>query len=324
MSDAKTIVATAPVADRVRAYFAPVNRVTGNAGVFDPARDGRFALEAPPPGWMDAGVVRDFVRRSETKVSPLMSGAPAVARTQVRSAVGAEIAWTFDGWSRLAMALSGGGALMNLLEVAASADARDSGGHAADAVPVLSGSTARVLQVSADAGFAVGDIVVVDVDYGGETGFAGSGISGAYVANADDVTGDPHTVRRVSFNVGRVVDVNGGAVTLSDDLPAGTPTEAMKVAKVHGFVDREGGRFFQEWSALFVVDGVQGDRVLFHYPRLQAAAGAEETVGTLAGQLSTWPLRARMRALPVVDANDGETVFCFRSYLPAAMREVLR
>jgi len=325
MSDAAmTIAAAAPVAERVRAYFAPVNRVAGNAGAFDPARDGRFALDAPPAGWLDAGVVQDFVRRSETKVTPLMSGAPAAARAQVRNAAGAEVEWTFGGWGKLQMALSGGGVLMNLLEVAADADARDSGGHATDAASVLSGSTARVLQVDADAGFAVGDLVVVDVDYGGESEFVGSGISAAYVANADDVASDAHYVRRVSFNVGRVVDVDGGAITLSEDLPAGDPTEAMKVAKVHGFVDREGGRFFQEWSALFVVDGVQGDRVLFHYPRLQVVASADENVGTLAGHFSAWALRARMRALPVVDPNDGETVFCFRSYLPAAMREVLR
>jgi len=30
-------------------------------------------------------------------------------------------------------------------------------------------------------------------------------------------------------------------------------------------------------------------------------------------------LSANFRALPVTDANDGETVLCFRSYLPSAM-----
>ena len=42
---------------------------------------------------------------------------------------------------------------------------------------------------------------------------------------------------------------------------------------VVGFCDREGSSFFQEWSALFVGEGQQGERVLWHYPRLQAMGG---------------------------------------------------
>jgi len=33
-------------------------------------------------------------------------------------------------------------------------------------------------------------------------------------------------------------------------------------------------------------------------------------------------LAGMFRALPVVDANDGASVVCFRSYLPGAMRAV--
>lgn len=315
---------TAPVCDGVRAYFAPVNRVVESAVMFDPARDGRFDLDSPPEWWMDAGVVTEFVRTSETKVAPLMSGAPAAARWQVRSVAGAEVAWTFASWGKLQMALSSGEEQMNLLAVADGSDLRDSGGAAAGAFAVLNGSTARVLQTDGGTGLAVGDVVVVDVDYGGETGPIGSPICGADVRSAEDVGNDVHYARRVSFNVGRVVDVSGGVVTLDADLPAGVPTEAMKVAKVVGFVDREGGRFLQEWSALFVAEGVQGDRVLFHYPRLQIVASGEEKTDAVRGSFAAWNLRVKMRALPVVDPNDGATVFCFRSYLPAPMREVLR
>ena len=36
---------------------------------------------------------------------------------------------------------------------------------------------------------------------------------------------------------------------------------------------------FQEWSGLFVMDGEQGDRVIYHYPQgLQAMQGAAEMV----------------------------------------------
>ena len=40
------------------------------------------------------------------------------------------------------------------------------------------------------------------------------------------------------------------------------------------FVDREGGSFFQEWSALFVAEPESGGRVCFYYPRLSPNPGA--------------------------------------------------
>ncbi|MGC2500066.1 MAG: hypothetical protein WA374_20135, partial [Acidobacteriaceae bacterium] len=86
-----------------------------------------------------------------------------------------------------------------------------------------------------------------------------------------------------------------------------------------GVVDREGGCFFQEWSALFVVDGQQGDRILYHYPRLQSLAGPAEESTALVPPLERIALSGSFRALPVTDANDGELVVCFRSFLPSAM-----
>ena len=167
--------------------------------------------------------------------------------------------------------------------------------------------------------FAVGDIVAVDVDYAGSAGFLGSGISGAYVSDPTAIAGDTDYVRRITLNVARVIAVNANVLTLGSALPAGVPVVAMKVARVAAFCDREGGSWFQEWSALFVVDGVQGDRVVFHYPRLQAMGGAAEGIDKLGG-LERMRLAGRFRALPVKDL--GEMVVCFRSYLPAAMRAV--
>jgi hypothetical protein len=43
---------------------------------------------------------------------------------------------------------------------------------------------------------------------------------------------------------------------------------------VVAFVDREGGSFFQEWSALFVAEPESGGRVCFYYPRLSPNPGA--------------------------------------------------
>jgi hypothetical protein len=87
-------------------------------------------------------------------------------------------------------------------------------------------------------------------------------------------------------------------------------------------VDREGGSFYQEWSALFVMEGSQGERIFFHYPRLQTMAGAEEAAfrwtARIKGGQSRVLLKGQFLALPVTDPLDGERVVCYRSFLPAA------
>jgi hypothetical protein len=318
------VEAVAPVTRRVRAYFAPVNRAAGVPTVFDAAQMGAFALDAPPAPWMDLGWCSKFARKSETKVGALTTGAPAVVQSQVRTQVEATVQLEFESWGKLQLALAAGSLQMNLLRTASGAAANGSGGLAAAAVPLAAGSTAASLNVGATAAaqFHVGDLVAVDVDYVAQIGFVGSGVSAAYVSSPAAVAGDVNYVRRVSLNVGRVVGIAEGVLQLSGALLAGVPSAGMQVSPLVGFVDREGGGFFQEWSGLFVMDGEQGDRVIYHYPRLQAMQGAAETVEVLAGPLERVKLAGGFRALPVKDANDGETVLCFRSYLPGAMRAV--
>ncbi len=91
------------------------------------------------------------------------------------------------------------------------------------------------------------------------------------------MNGDQNYIRRISLNVGRVAKINAGALELEAPLLAGAPAAGMQLSRMIGFVDREGGSFFQEWSALFVMQGEQGDRVIYHYPRLQTMQGAAET-----------------------------------------------
>jgi hypothetical protein len=88
------------------------------------------------------------------------------------------------------------------------------------------------------------------------------------------VNRDLNYVRRVTFNVGRVVEVTATSVILAQPLLAGTPTAGASAQVVIAFVDREGGSFFQEWSALFVVEAESGGRVCFYYPRLSPNPGA--------------------------------------------------
>jgi hypothetical protein len=313
----------APVNRRVRAYFAPVNRATGVPAAFDPAQTGGFTLDAPPAPWIDLGWCGGFVRKSLTKVGALRTGAPSVAQGQVRTEVEATVSLEFESWGKLQMALAAGSQQMNLLATTMGATANGSGGVAAAPVALAAGSTALSLNVGAAASqFSVGDIVVVDADYTGQVGYVGSGVSAAYVTSAAAVANDINYVRRVSLNVARVAAIANGTLQLGGALLAGAPATGMQVIRLLGFVDREGGSWFQEWSALFVMDGEQGDRVLYHYPRLQAMQGAAESLAVVAAPLEKVRLTGEFRALPVKDANDGETVLCFRSYLPAPMRAV--
>jgi hypothetical protein len=322
-----TTAAVAPITRRVRAYFAPVNRAAGVPTFFDPAQLGGFTLDTPPSPWVDLGWVSNFARKSGTKVDALLAGAPAMAVGQVRATVEATVSLQFEIWGKLQVALASGSQQTNLLTTATDATPNGSGGVAAAPVPLSetgAASTATSLNVgfAASEGFSVGGLIAVDVDYTEQLGFVGTGVSAAYVQSSGAVGGDVNYVRRVTLNVGLIVGINAGILTLGSALPAGVPATGMKVSRLVGFCDREGGSFFQEWSALFVMPGVQGDRVLYHYPRLQAAQGSAEVGDTLAPPLERVRLLGAFRALPVKDPMDGETVLCFRSYLPAAFRTI--
>jgi len=183
------------------------------------------------------------------------------------------------------------------------------------------GSTASVLQLTPEAAaqFAPGSMIAVDSDYAGQTGYLGTPISGAYLRQP---LGDSDYIRRITFNVGLVLGVSSSSLILAQPLVGGIPSAKAKVQSITGFVDREGGTFYQEWSALFVMDGSQGERIFLHYPRVQSMAGAEETMLPLndkqAGGLTRILLQGRFLALPVIDPVDGERVLCYRSFKPAA------
>jgi len=321
MNASTNATTTTPISRRVRAYFAPVDRASGTPTLFDPAQSGRFALNAPPAPWIDLGWCTKFARSSgdgTKEIVALRTGAPAMATGQTRTLVESAVTLEFATWGKLQLALACGTQQMNLLAIASGAAPNGSGGAAAAAVSLASGSTATTLQVgSAASQFTVGDLIVSDADYTGQTGFVGAGISGAYLRSAADAGEDANYLRRISLNVARIAGINTGALTLASPLPAGAPTAGMQIVRISGFIDREGSSFFQEWSALFVMDGEQGDRILFHYPRLQAMHPATETAEAFAAPLERIRLTGVFRALPVRDPNDGEQILCFRSYLPA-------
>jgi hypothetical protein len=313
--------APAPVARRVRAYFAPVNRASSTPTLFDPSQQGGFSLNSPPTPWLSLGWIQDFARKSESKSSAVNAGIPAAALEQVRETLQAEVSCEFLSWTKLTMALATGAQHMNLLSAASGAALAADGAAAAPAVVVQSGSTgSTIVLAAADAAkFTAGSMIAVDADYAGQTGYVGTPIAGAYVRQP---LTDVDYIRRVTFNVGLVAQVSSTGLTLAELLPAGAPAAGAKMQAIAGFVDREGGSFYQEWSALFVMEGSQGERIFFHYPRLQSMMGAEEaslplSVKQPSGQARI-ALKAHFLALPVADPLDGERVVCYRSFLPAA------
>jgi hypothetical protein len=301
--------------------------------LFDPGKYGAFSLDSPPAPWLDLGWIENFQRFSLTTTEPLRSGPRGAAAAQFRGVLEARVEFDFREWGKLQMALAGGSEHMNILVSDPNANPQPSGGTPLPSTAVLPGSSASEVIVGAGAvaGFSVGDIVAVDADFQQQTGYVGSGIAAAYVNNPGDVSRDANYIRRVTFNLGRVAQITATSLLLAQPLLGGAPQATWGVQKVIAFTDREGGAFFQEWSALFIAEEESGGRVCFHYPRLSPTTTAHPNapnaitpvqrerafeVGSPIGALG---LHAAFNALPHTDENDGQLALCYRSYFPAAM-----
>ena len=295
-----------PSGRRWRAYFAPVDRSTSTPTSFDPSLGASFSLHAPSAPWVSAGWIENFTRSAATEMVQLRTGARQALARQARRKLSAQVEFDFCDWGKLQMALSGGAEHMNVLA------------GAAEAVQPGSSATQLVVGAGAMANFALGDMVAVDIDYAGQTGYVGSGIAGAYVRSATDIGSSADYIRRVTFNVGRIAAKDATSLTLVHPLLGGAPTASAKIQKILGFTDREGGAFFQEWSGLFVFDNEAGGRVALCYPRLQPAAPAAESSLEIQSPLRALALHARFTALPFTDATDSEPALCWRTYYPAS------
>jgi hypothetical protein len=319
-----------PISRRVRSYFAPVDRVSGTVAIFDPGKSGMFPLDVPPPPWIDLGWIDNFQRSCYTPTEAIRTGAAGAAVAQYRGVLDARVEFDFRNWGKLQMALAAGSEHMNVLATDPNATAVPSGGAPLPPVAVMPGSSAGELIVGTGVvgAFAAGDIVAVDADYQQQSGYVGSGISAAYVPNPSTVNRDPDYIRRVTFNVGRVAQLTATSLLLAQPLLGGVPQPGWGMQKIIAFVDREGGAFFQEWSALFVAEEDAGGRVCFHYPRLGAGSNPNsrnspgsqrETSIEVVNPISALALHAAFFAMPHTDENDGHTALCYRSYFPAPM-----
>ncbi len=124
----------------VRAYFAPVNRMTETGTVFDPSLS--FDLTNPSSPWVQLGPgaqlqARGQVDHGDGEERSGGSGADAVSRKQID----ARVSLDFCEWGKLQMALAASSQHMNVLE-SAGTQSRASGGVAKPGQPVLAGSTA--------------------------------------------------------------------------------------------------------------------------------------------------------------------------------------
>ena len=302
----------------VRAYFAPVNRVTETGTVFDPSVS--FNLNNPPSPWVRLGLVRNFKRVDKSAMGMVRAGAAGVPQTQFLKALDARVSLDFCEWGKLQMALAASSQHMNVLQ-SSGTQPRASGGAATPGQPILAGSTATLilLDPSVLGNYQVGELIVVDVDYTSGTTELGTGITGGVAGAGATVSGtmDVDAIRRVSYNVGAVAAITTSGLQLGAPLLGGVPASGARVQKVVAFVDRDGDSFLQEWSALFALEEASGGRVYFYYPRLQAASAAAETVTELASGLNATLLHAEFEAMAATDANDGQMVVCYRCYVPA-------
>lgn len=306
-----------PVRAGVRAFFAPVARDSSTPTIFDPALAAEFDLNAPPNPWIDLGEVDSLKRGAGNDQALVQAGSDRTTIAQYRTRLTASVEVEFRSWDKLHMALASGGQHWNVLESHAGSVAKMTGGDSVPAALLLPGSDVQRLVIGEkSAGFAVGDFVAVDEDYELQTGYVGWGIAAAFVPPAGGQKLPTDFVRRVTFNVGRVKAIENGALLLEEPLVAGLPSGVAAVQKVVGFVDRDGGGYRQEWSALFVYPEVSGGRVFFYYPRLQSSSVAEEALVEISEEYQAIGLRAKFIALPATDENDGESVLCCRIYVP--------
>ena len=312
-----------PLAEAVRAYVAPIDRNTGMSVPFDPSDQGEFDLELPPFPFLDVGWVENFQRTSATKYETLRTGPQSTLTAQLRAQFDAGVEFDLPNWGKLQMAVAGGGQQINVLATGITSLPRGSGGIPIPAAYLRDGATMYELPLTPDQlmNFQVGDMVAVDWDYKGETGYVGAGAPGAYLAAALDVAAHVDYIRRVTFNVSRVSNKTATSLILGQRLIGGAQT-GMGVQKIAALLDREGGAYFQEWAGLFVMTGGTGGRTCFYYPRLQPAASSSEIRQEIEAPLFSAMLHAKLRAMPSVDPNDGETVLCYRSYFPAKTAKV--
>jgi hypothetical protein len=346
------------------AYNAGQKSSQFGPAVVDLQFQGPFNLSSPPAGWYDLGWIKDFKMTPGSKIGQIKSGYRGATRQQVRGEIGEQFEFKFREFTRMAYKISTGSEIFNLLktnQVQTTGPLNASGfiNASFNAVPLgasgyqvtggsmtgtYAGQPTLFVPTTSGSLFAVNDLLVCDVDYDKvSTGFIGSNGIPVYVNNAPQ---DVDFIRKTSDFVGRIIAVvpsapgvagSQDALVLSQPIVGGGssgtslvgptgPVQSAKIQKIDGWTSREGGTFITEWSALFIMDTVDGDQLVQYYPHVSisqfkdVANWAITNIGTT--DLTGYELDCTMEALAYDDPVDGETVVCYRAFYPGSGQDI--
>ena len=202
---------------------------------------------------------------------------------QGRQSAGATVSMTFERWSKLTMALTCGTQQINVLQAGANPVAI-----------AAASSTATFLSTPNGSGtIQAGDMITVDADYSGQTGYLGAGTSAAYLTTA--IGSDLNWVRRMTLNVGRVTVVTAAGLQLAEPLLAGVPTDGMQAQSISALQDREGGTFFPGVVGTVLHAGRAGRCLVLLLPTpaddVRPCGARRAILGTALAPSSEWTLR---------------------------------
>ena len=244
--DSMTRAGLRPIARQTRAYFAPVNRSErGRRRFLIHRKTAGFSLMLHRLRGLIWDGLKTFSARAHRRSRPLTGGTAGAVSAQARHGLGARVDFEFRDWGKLQMALAGGAEHMNVLATDRERIAGRVGWNSdcsGTFAGWLDGYRAGVGS-GRHRGFQVGDLVACDVDYAQQVGYVGTGISGAYVQNPENVQQDVNYVRRVTFNVGRVALVTATSLLLTQPLPGGVPAAGASVQQVSRLWTAKAARF---------------------------------------------------------------------------------
>jgi hypothetical protein len=307
-----------------------------------------------PAGWFDLGYVKEFKFTPASKVASISSGYRGAVRAKYRAEVAEKFTCMFAEVTHMSIAIATGCQVFNLLKSTAAASTTGplsssgiaavalgaSGYVASSALTNYSGQPALFVPSGSGAAFAAGSMIVCDIDYSNQFGYVGDAGANVFQGAVSDVD----FIRKTSDYVNGVVAVvtagSGGAPAGQDALvltstftgggnaaygvtPTTAPSSAAgsKVQAITGYAAREGGTFLREWSAVFVMDTVDGSQFLFYYPRVAPDTFTGFNTANVPGSsdaIKSSDLNASFEAMAFDDPLDGETVIRYCAYVPHA------
>ena len=207
------------------------------------------------------------------------------------------------------------------------------------------GVTAPTLFLPAGAGasFSGGQYIVCDIDYVigtyGLVGENGIPIFQNAVTDIDFIRKTSDFVARIVSIVPTIVSGQDGLIlnspgfvgggdsgTVTSGLGPVSPPSTSKVQVIKGYSAREGGTYITEWSALLLMNTIDGSEIAVYYPHVapnqfkDIAGWTLENAGTT--DLTGYELDAVFEALAFDDPLDGETVVRYSAYYPNANQSI--